>query len=61
MDTAIRQSTGASFPLSSADLESLGFRKGQMLSPGQQPATVDGLGHGSCLANGSINGRSVEW
>ena len=30
MDTAIRPSTGASFPLPSADLESLGFRKNQI-------------------------------
>ena len=30
MDTAIRPTAGANFPLPSADLESLGFRKGQI-------------------------------
>src|SRR5215813_11668760 len=30
MDTAIRQTAGTSFPLPSADLESLGFRKSQI-------------------------------
>src|ERR1051325_10751746 len=30
MDTAIRQTAGTTFPLPSADLESLGFRKSQI-------------------------------